>query len=73
MRWNACEHRLDLGLYSHPKELWGNGVRTQVNSKVKITSTGNSEEDLTHDAVSRRKASPTHYRLSYSGPGLPLL
>ena len=21
--WNACVHRLDLGLYSHPKELWG--------------------------------------------------
>ena len=23
MRWNACVHRLDLGLYSHPKEFWG--------------------------------------------------
>ena len=22
-RWNACVHRLDLGLYSHPKEFWG--------------------------------------------------
>ena len=21
--WNACVHRLDLGLYSHPKEFWG--------------------------------------------------
>ena len=20
---NACVHRLDLGLYSHPKEFWG--------------------------------------------------
>ena len=30
---NACVHRLDLGLYSHPKEFWGNGVRTHVNSK----------------------------------------
>ena len=28
VRWNACGHRLDLGLYSHPKEFWGNGVRT---------------------------------------------
>ena len=28
-------HRLDLGLYSHPKEFWGNGVRTHVNSKGK--------------------------------------
>ena len=24
VRWNACVHRLDLGLYSHPKEFWGN-------------------------------------------------
>ena len=23
LRWNACVHRLDLGLYSHPKEFWG--------------------------------------------------
>ena len=29
--WNACEHRLDLGLYSYPKEFFGNGVRTHVN------------------------------------------
>ena len=29
-------HRLELGLYSHPKEFWGNGVRTHVNSKGKI-------------------------------------
>ena len=27
-----------------------------------------SEEDRTHDAASSRKASPTHYHLSYSGP-----
>ena len=40
MRWNACVHRLDLGLYSHPKELWGSGVRTQDDSKRKITFTG---------------------------------
>ena len=40
VRWNACVHRLDLGLYSHPKEFWGNGVRTHVNSKGKIPSTG---------------------------------
>ena len=23
VRWNACVHRLDLGLYSHPKEFGG--------------------------------------------------
>ena len=39
-RWNAFVHRLDLGLYSHPTEFWGNGVRTHVNSKGKIPSTG---------------------------------
>ena len=38
VHWNACVHRLDLGLYSHPKEFWGNGVRTHVNSKRKIPS-----------------------------------
>ena len=41
VRWNACVHKLDLGLYSHPKESLGNGVRTHVNSKGKIPSTGN--------------------------------
>ena len=39
MRWNACMHRLDLGLYSHPKAFWGNGGRTHVNSNGKIPST----------------------------------
>ena len=39
VRWNACVHRLDLGLYSHPKKLLGNGVRTHDNSKGKIPST----------------------------------
>ena len=38
--FHACVHRLDLSLYSHPKEFWGNGVRTHVNSKGKISSTG---------------------------------
>ena len=40
MQWNACVHRLDLGLYSHLKEFWGNGVRTNVNSKGKVPCTG---------------------------------
>ena len=40
VQWNACVHRLDLGLHSHPKEFWGDGVRTHVNSKGKIPSTG---------------------------------
>ena len=39
---NAFVHRLDLCLHSHPKEFWGNGVRTHVYSKGKIPSPGNS-------------------------------
>ena len=70
VRWNACVYRLDLGLYSRPKEFGGNGVRTHVNSKGKIPSTGGSEQDRTRDAASCRTVSPTHYQLSYSGPGL---
>ena len=38
--WNACVYRLNLGLYSHPKEFCGTGVRTSVNSKGKIPSFG---------------------------------
>ena len=37
---NARVHRLDLSLYSHSTEFWVNGVRTHVNSKGKIPSTG---------------------------------
>ena len=33
--WNACECRLDLGLYSHLKEFLGNRVRTHFSSKEK--------------------------------------
>ena len=35
MRWNASVHKLDLGLYSHPKEFGENGIRNHVNSKGK--------------------------------------
>ena len=35
MQWNACVHRQDLGLYSHPEEIGGNGVRNHVFSKRK--------------------------------------
>ena len=47
VRWSACVHRLDLCLYSHPKEFWENGVRTHVNSKGKIPSTGNIVTGIT--------------------------
>ena len=35
MQWSACVHRLDLSSCSHPKEFWGNVIRTYVNSKGK--------------------------------------
>ena len=67
VRWTAYVHRLDLALYSHPKEFWGNGVGTHVNPKGKILyrrlGGGSNPRNAFH-----RMASPTHYRLSYSGP-----
>ena len=42
-------HRLDLDLYSHPKEFGENGARNHVSSKGKIPSTGGSEEVRTRD------------------------
>ena len=36
--------------------------------RKKLPSTGGSEEGGTRDAASNRIASPTHYRLCYSGP-----
>ena len=40
VRWNACVHRLDLCLYSHPSFLGGMESETML----KIPSTGGSEE-----------------------------
>ena len=61
LRWNACVHRLDLGLYSHPKEFWGNGVWTHVNSKGKIPSTGKCPQRSIEPATlwQRAQALPT--------------
>ena len=50
------------------ERVWGKGVRTHVNSKGKIPSTGAFEENQTCATASCRTASPTHYQLSYSGP-----
>ena len=53
-------YSLHLCSYSHPKEFWGNGVRTHVNSKGKFPLPENfsSEEDRTHDAASRSGSEP---------------
>ena len=48
VRRNACVHRLDLSLYSHLKEFWGNGVRTHVNSKGKILLTVSNPASAAH-------------------------
>ena len=40
VRWNASVPVLDLGFYPYWKEFWGNAVRTHVNSKGRIPSTG---------------------------------
>ena len=60
----ACVHRLDHGLYSHPKEFKGNGVRTHVNSmgKTPLPEKFSPEEDRTRDAASSRTANPRHYQ-----------
>ena len=44
----------------------GNVVKAHANSKGKIPSAGGTEEGRTRDTASRRTASPTHYRQSYS-------
>ena len=62
-----CAQTRPWFILSSKRVLW-NGVRTHVNSKGKIPSTGGSEEARTCDAASRRTMSPTHYRLSYSSP-----
>ena len=82
VRWNACMHRLDLGLYSHPKEFWGNGVWTHVNSKGKIPSTGNCPQRRIEPATlwQRAQALPTElfrppvlcYKIS-TGPSISIL
>ena len=53
---------------SQCNEFCWNGIRTHVNSKKKMPSTGSSEEDRTNDTTSRRTVSPTRYWLSYSSP-----
>ena len=68
-------HRLDLGLYSHPKEFLGNGVRTQVNSKGKIPSTGKilprGGSNPRH--CMKQDSEPNTLPTSYSGPLVFLL
>ena len=50
VQWNAYVHRLDLGLYSPPKEFLGSGVRTHVNSNRRLTGVSNPRRYITQDS-----------------------
>ena len=60
-------HRLDLGLYSHPKGVFGGmEFEPMLTPREKSPLPKMSpEEDRTRDAVD---SEPKHYQLSYSGP-----
>ena len=53
-------HRLDLGLYSHPKYFGENEVTFTSSEKSPLPFS--TDKDRTHDAASSRAASPTHYQ-----------
>ena len=55
-------------ILSSERFFWKWGQNPCLLQGKKIPSTGSSEEDRNHDAASRRTASQTHYRLSYTGP-----
>ena len=66
---NATVHRLDLSLYSHPKEFWGNGVRTMLTPwEYPVYWQNSPEEDWTRRTASSRTASPTHYQQAILAP-----
>ena len=71
MPWSVGVHRLDLGLYSHLKELfWGMESEPMLTPKEKSPQAEkfSSKEDRTHDAASNRTASPTHYQRAIPAP-----
>ena len=64
-------HRLDLGLYSHPKEFFS-GMESEPiltpREKSRLNEKFSAEEDRTRDAASSRTASPTHYQGAIPAP-----
>ena len=71
MRWNACMHRLDLGLYSHPKEFfWGMEFEPMLTPREKSPLPENVPRGVSNPR--HFGSEPKHYQLSYSGPGLNL-
>ena len=68
-------HRLDLGLYSHPKEFGGMESEPMLtqNERAPLPEKFSSKEGRTHDAASSKIASSTHYQLSYSPSAVTIL
>ena len=71
VRSNACVHRLDLGLYSHPKEFLGEWSLNPclLQGKNPLYRKISTEEDRTLDAVD---SEPKHYQRAIPAPA-PLL
>ena len=72
VRRNTCVHRLDLGLYSHPKEFCGNRVRIHVNSKATIPSArkkNSPQRRLNPRRCITQDREPNTLPTSYSDPG----
>ena len=65
VRWNACGHWLDFGLYSHLKEFSGN-----INSKGKMPSTENilPRGESNPWRCIKQDSEPNTLPTSYSGP-----
>ena len=70
VRWYACVHRLDLSLYSHPKEVFREWSQNPcyLQGKNPLYWKKLSPEDGTHDPASSRTASPTHYQRAIPAP-----
>ena len=57
MCWNACVHRLDLVLYSHPKEFEGNviqGAKHTLDTE-RQSKTGSSTADNNNNNNNKKK------------------
>ena len=66
VRWNACVHRLDLGLYSHPKEFGGMESEPMLipREKSPLPEKISPQQDRTCDAASAgQRAQHTTYEL----------
>ena len=76
LRWNTCVHRPDLGLYFHPKQLFGEWSQNPCLLQGKNPLYWKKlypEEDWTNDTASNRTASPTHYQRAIPAPTLDLM